>query len=64
MSEKKRQKDKEEAVLLALQNDMALIRDGLSIFGMKKDGSRVLLSESNGYETLWGDVLTKLRAND
>ena len=59
--ESKRQKDKEVAVLLALQNDMALIRRGLEIWGMKKDGLTVFISKSSDYDHLWGDSLQALK---
>jgi len=61
MTEEQRQKDKEKAVLLALQKDMALIRQDLEIWGMKKDGSRVFISKSENYDNLWGDALEILK---
>lgn len=61
MNDQTRQKNKEEAVLLALQNDMALVRKDLSIYGMKKDGSTTIVSESENYEDLWGDALNALK---
>ncbi len=61
MTEEQRQKAKEKAVLLALQDDMALIRRDLEIWGMKKDGSTVLLSKSVDYDHLWEDVLNILQ---
>lgn len=61
-TEEQRQKEKEEAVLIALQNGMALIRRDLAIYGMKIDGSTVLLSESDDYDLLWGDVLKALKS--
>jgi hypothetical protein len=39
MTEQARQEAKEQAVLLALQNNMALIRRSLEIHGMKMDGT-------------------------
>lgn len=60
-SESARQSAKEEAVLLALQNDMALIRRDLEIFGMNKDGVTVFISQSETYEDLWGDALAALK---
>ncbi|MEK7514810.1 MAG: hypothetical protein AAB608_00300 [Patescibacteria group bacterium] len=60
MTEEQRQKDKEEAVLLALQKDMALIRQDLEIWGMKKDGSRIFISRSKDYDQLWADALGAL----
>ncbi len=60
MTEEQRQKAKEEAVLLALQNDMALIRRDLEIWGMKKDGSTVFFSRSVDYDDMWGDALAVL----
>ena len=62
MTEEQRQKTKEEAVLLALQNDMALIRRDLGIWGMKKDGSTIFISKSEDYGHLWEDALTALQA--
>jgi len=60
-SESNRQKDKEDAVLLALQHDLALIRRGLEIHGMKKDGTTECFSRSTSYDTLWSDALDTLR---
>ncbi|MBI3633743.1 MAG: hypothetical protein HY226_05650 [Candidatus Vogelbacteria bacterium] len=61
ISEEQRQVDKEAAVLLALQNDMALIRRDLEIWGMKKDGSTIFISKSVDYDQLWGDSLQALK---
>lgn len=61
MTEEQRQSDKEAAVLLALQNDMALIRKGLEILGMKKDGSKVFICKSTDYNKLWEDALNALK---
>ncbi len=61
MTEEQRQKAKEEAVLLALQNDMALIRRDLEIYGMKKDGSTEFISKSPDYNALWEDARDALR---
>ncbi len=55
------QKSKEQAILLALQKDMALIRRGLEVYGMKKDGSAVFISKSDSYEKLWEDALEELK---
>ena len=60
-SEEKRQSDKEEAVLLALNKDMALIRRELEIWGMKKDGSTIFISKSKSYDELWSDALKALK---
>ncbi len=60
MVEEEKQKIKEQAVLLALQNDMALIRRGLEIHGIKKDGSTVFISKSDNYDNLWNDALFSL----
>ena len=59
--EQKRQAEKEEAVFLALLKGMALIRRDLKIYGMKKDRSLTLISESKGYDNLWGDALRELK---
>ena len=59
--EKQRQTDKEKAVLLALKNKMALIRDGLKIYGMKLDGSKVFICKSSSYAEIWDDALDKLK---
>ncbi len=61
MTEEQRQNTKEEAVLLALQNDMALIRRDLEIYGMKKDGSTIFISRSTDYDALWEDALKELQ---
>ena len=60
-SEEERQSTKEEAVLLALQHDMALIRRDLEIYGMKKDGSTIFISKSENYDGLWEDALHALK---
>ena len=62
MNEAQRQNDKEEAVLLALQQNMALIRRDLEIHGMHKDGSTELISKSTDYESMWNDALQALKA--
>lgn len=61
MTEEQRQKAKEEAVLLALQNDLALIRRDLEVWGMKKDGSTISISKSENYDHLWEDALAALK---
>lgn len=61
ITEGDRQEAKEEAVLLALQNDMALIRRDLEIWGMKKDGSTIFISKSTDYDHLWEDSLNALK---
>ena len=61
MTEEQRQHAKEAAVLLALQNDMALVRRDLEIYGMKKDGSTEFVSRSVDYDNLWVDALAALR---
>jgi len=60
MNKEQRQKAKEEAILLALQNDIALIRKDLEIWGMKKDGTAEFLSKSKDHDMLWSDVLNVL----
>ena len=60
MTEEQRQNAKEEAVLLALQNDMALIRRDFEIYGMNKDGSTIFISRSTDYDALWEDALCAL----
>ena len=61
MNEEERQKDKEKAILIALKNNMALIRRDLKIYGMKKDGSTIFISKSKNYDNLWTNALNKLR---
>jgi len=56
-----KQKDKEEAILLALQQNMALLRRGLEVYGMKKDASEILISKSENYDELWKDALIALQ---
>ena len=63
VSEKARQSAKEKAVLLALQNNMALIRRDLEIHGMKKDGSTLFISRSKDYGHLWKEALKNLKNN-
>ena len=59
--EEKRQSIKEKAVLIALQHDMALIRRELKIYGMKKDGQTIFISESKDYQKLWQDAFRTLK---
>ncbi len=47
-------------MLTALQRDMALIRRGLEIWSMRKDGSTEFISKSEQYDTLWEDALRAL----
>ena len=61
MSESERQKAKEEAVLLALQNGVALVRRECTVYGMKIDGSTELISRSAAYENLWQDAKDALQ---
>lgn len=61
MNESDRQQAKEQAVLLALRNGMALIRRDLEIHGMKVDGSTELISRSADYEHLWKDAFAALK---
>lgn len=61
ITEEQRQNIKEEAVLSALQHDMALIRRDLEVFGMKKDGSTLFISRSQEYTSLWEDALVALK---
>jgi hypothetical protein len=60
MGEEDRQKAKEVAVLLALQNDRALIRRDLEIHALLKDGRTEFVSKSDSYESLWQDALAAL----
>ena len=62
MGNAQRQKNKEAAVLFALQNEMALIRRNLGIYGLKKDGSTIFVSKSKDDEDLWSDALKSLLA--
>lgn len=61
MTEEQRQNAKEEAVLLALQHDRALIRRDLEIHAMKKDGTTEFISKSTDYDALWEDALQRLK---
>lgn len=60
MTEEQRQRDKEQAVLVALRQGTALIRKGLEVHGMKTDGATKLISKSSNYETVWADALKEL----
>ncbi|MFZ5390804.1 MAG: hypothetical protein ACOZAJ_00830 [Patescibacteria group bacterium] len=62
MTEEQRQNAKEEAVLLALQHDTALIRRNLEIHGIKKDGTTEFISKSMDYDDLWENALQILKA--
>tara|TARA_Y100000310_G_C20213078_1_gene592245 strand:- start:371 stop:571 length:201 start_codon:yes stop_codon:yes gene_type:complete len=59
--EKKIQITKEQAVFLALQNDLALIRRGLEIHGMKKNGETIFISKSKNHQLLWQKSLHALK---
>jgi hypothetical protein len=60
MTEQVRQEAKEQAVLLALKNNMALIRQSLENHGMKMDGTTEFISRSVDYDSLWEDALNAL----
>jgi hypothetical protein len=60
-SEKQRQSSKEKSVLIALQNNQALIRRELEIHAMNKDGSIEFVSKSLDYDNLWQDSLKTLK---
>ena len=60
-SEEERQSTKEQAVLLALQHDQALIRRGLEIHAMSKSGSTEFISKSEDYDNLWQNALIALQ---
>ena len=61
MEKDKRQKDEEKAVLIALKNNMVLIRRDLERYGIKKDGSIIFVSKSDDYNNLWLDALNTLK---
>ena len=61
ITEKEKQEVKEEAILLALQKDMALLRRDLEVYGMKKDGSLKLISKSKSYDKIWYEALEALK---
>ena len=61
MNEDKRQKEKEETVLLALNECKALIRRELAVYTMDKSGNTEMISESKEYEYLWGNALSALK---
>ncbi|MDP3964508.1 MAG: DUF3850 domain-containing protein [bacterium] len=56
-----RQRDKEEAIRSAFQQNMALLRRGLSVVGLRKDGSEILVSQSNNFDSLWSDAKKALK---
>ena len=60
-AEQERQAAKEQALLIALKKNMALMRRELEIHALKKDGSTILISKSKDYEHLWQDALKALR---
>ncbi len=62
-SEEERQSSKEQAVLLALQHNQALIRRNLEIYAMNKSGSTEFISKSKNYDNLWRDALIILQKN-
>lgn len=62
--ETERQSHKEDAILLALRKDMALIRRDLEVYGMKKDGSTVFICKSDTYNNLWKDAYDSLYDRD
>jgi len=59
--ENERQRAKEAAILLALKNNMALMRRGFEVWGMKKNGSTILIVKGTSYEQLWEDALNALK---
>ena len=55
---------KEEAIRLAIENGMALLRRDLEIHGMTADGSTVLIYKGLDYkefDTIWHSALEVLR---
>ncbi len=62
MREQERQQTKEKAILIGIQRGMALFRRSLEIYGMKADGSVVMICKSEDYDTLWDDTLKTLEA--
>ena len=59
-TEETRQSAKEQAVLLALRNGMALIRRDLEIHGMAVDGRTHYICTGASYDSLWQDALRAL----
>lgn len=43
---------------------MALIRRGLEVYGIKKDGSVELISKSNNHDDLWQDAFDSLNKEE
>lgn len=60
MSEKHRQAAKEKAILFALQQGTALLRDDLVMYGMHKNGSKTQICVGSSYDTLWQETLEAL----
>lgn len=51
MKEKYRRLSKEEAILLALKENMALVRRELEVYGLKVDGKSEFICKGKNYDT-------------
>ena len=56
-----RQRIKEKAILLALRNGMALLRNDLEMWGMRRDGTKVYICLGADYDSLWQDAYKSLK---
>ncbi len=52
---------KEVAILLAIKNGMALFDKDLEVYGIKPDGSTMLISKSETQEAIWYDAMKAIK---
>lgn len=60
MDEQKKQLVKEEAIRQGIELGMALLREGLKIYGMKVDGKKIFICEAKDYDSLWDEALKNI----
>ena len=52
---------KEEAAILAIKNNMTLFDNGLEVYAIKIDGSKILISKSEDENKVWDAALRALK---
>lgn len=52
---------KEQATMLAIKNELALFDRGLEVFGIKTNGSIILISKSDNESQVWDTALRSLK---
>ena len=55
---------REKVALMALRQGMAIIKNGLEVFGLHEDGSKELISRSTQKGNVWDDAAAALKQNN